>query len=133
MKTACVITFFALFCLSACSTVGSEYAKAHPALTQAQRQILINGKIPGGLAVDGMTKEQVRLAIGNPVSVERYNGGEAWIYLHEKMSGNTPPGQETASRPGPDAMGPRHRKNEKTTIFFQGDRATHTQISEERL
>jgi outer membrane protein assembly factor BamE (lipoprotein component of BamABCDE complex) len=128
MKTICFIASLILLCFSGCSTPGSAYASAHPELSSAHRDILANGKIPGGLAVDGMTKEEVRLAVGSPAKVESFDGGEAWVYLQETfLNGNA----GSASNPISGELGARQMMNEKTTVFFQGNRATHAQISTE--
>lgn len=64
VKAACILVSFAIIFLSGCSTPSSQYVKAHPELPSAHRKILITGEIPGGNAVEGMTKEQIRLAVG---------------------------------------------------------------------
>jgi hypothetical protein len=136
MKTARIFAALAFLCLPGCSTPGSEYAKAHPELPPAHREILKNGKAPGGLAVEGMTKEQVRLALGNPTTLEHFNEGDAWIYAHESPA-DGPAEKEDSGMGGrgskkAGASAARAMMVEKTTIFFHGDRATQAQISKER-
>jgi len=142
MKAVHCIAVLFTCCLTGCSTPGSAYAKAHPELSPAHRQILLTGTIPGGLAVEGMTKEQVRLAIGNPTRLEKYNGQDVWIYVHQRFvdispaddpheqyntgSNNQRNFTETAN------LGVRPSVNEVTTVFFNGERATQAQISRER-
>lgn len=99
------------------------------------------GKIPGGLAVEGMTKDQVRLAVGNPATVEKLDGQDAWIYFGNGLSETS--AFNTYSSPSTSASDRDRnftesenflasRKVTKTTVFFHGDRAVRTQISEER-
>lgn len=118
MKSLWLVALLALSCLSGCSTPGATYAKAHPELLPTHRQILIDGKVPGGGAVEGMTQEQVRLAIGNPATFEKINGEDAWIYPHERL-------REISTRD--DFISP---ADEKMTIFFHGDRAEYAQITD---
>lgn len=117
MKSLGFIALLSLSLLAGCSTPGSTYAKAHPELSSAHRQILVEGKIPGGSAVGGMTQEQVRMAIGNPSTFEKINGEDAWVYDHETFPaiGTKDDFASTA--------------NQKMTIFFRGDRAEYAQIT----
>lgn len=142
MKAACFTIALAISCFSGCSTPGSRYAKGHPELSAVHRQILTTGNVPGGFAVGGMTKEQVRLAAGNPARVERFDGQEAWVYVHERFLDIDPhddPGAKFGSASNNQRnftetanLGPRPSANEVTTVFFKGDRATHTQLSQQR-
>ena len=142
MKAACLIASLAIACLSGCSTPGSQYAKAHPELSAVQRQILISGEIPGGNAVEGMTKEQVRLAVGNPTSVEKINGQDIWVYVREKSLETSPandPSNIYGSGPNKQQnftetaiIGPQPIIIEAKGVFFKGDRATITQIRRQR-
>ena len=142
MKTACFIASLAIVCLSGCSTPGSQYAKAHPELSPAHRQILTTGTIPGGGAVEGMTKEQVRLAAGNPVRVEKLSGQDVWVYVRERFL-DIDPRNDPSVKFGSGSnsqqnftetsnLGPRPSIHEVKSIFFNGERATHTQLSRER-
>lgn len=89
-----------------------------------------------------MTKEQVRLAAGNPARVEKMNAEEVWVYVHERFLDIDPhddPSAKFGSGPNNQRnftetanLGPRPVINEVKAIFFKGDRATHTQISQER-
>jgi outer membrane protein assembly factor BamE (lipoprotein component of BamABCDE complex) len=142
MKAARLLAILAVSCLSGCSTPGSQYARAHPELSPEHREILVTGKVPGGLAVDGMTKEQLRIAVGNPTKVESFNGQDAWVYVQQRFLEVSPrddPGSQFGSGANSQRnftetanLGPRPSVTEVTTIFFHGDRATHTQISHER-
>lgn len=142
MKASCFAVALSILCLQGCSTPGSQYAKAHPELPPSHRQILSTGEVPGGIAVAGMTKDQIRLAKGNPTRLETLNGQDVWVYIHKKLPDMTSQGDR--SSPFSSGMssqhaiaetanlGSRHTVNELTTIFFEGDRATYTQLSRER-
>ena len=132
----------ALLCFTGCSTPGSQYAKAHPELPPAHRQILATGEIPGGIAVEGMTKAQIRLAKGNPNRSEMLNGQDVWAYIHNRFT-DILPADDSGPKFGSGSSnqknftetansGVRPTINEVTSIFFNGDRATHAQISQER-
>ena len=105
------------------------------------RQILSTGKIPGGAAVAGMTKEQVKLAVGSPKRTEQAGAGEAWLYVHQRFLDTSPrEDADAAFDTGPDRqrnftetahLGPRPSVIEKATVFFRGDRATHVVIGRE--
>jgi hypothetical protein len=129
--------------LAGCANPGRSYAGRHPDLPAAHRQILLSGKIPGGTAVEGMTHEQVKIAMGGfPQTLDRVNNEEAWVYVRKKLvateltTADYGPRDSGAGRRDPfmasDNTGPQTDVNEKTTVFFQGDRATHAQITEER-
>ena len=131
----------AISCLVGCASPRTAYAKAHPELSPTHRQILMTGKIPGGMAVGGMTKEQVKLAVGNPKRLEQTPAGDVWVYVHERFLDISPadaPG--AAYGTGPNAqrnftettnLGPRPSVRETARVFFRGDRATHVQIGRE--
>ena len=133
----------AIVVLTGCANPGQSYANKHPELSAAHRQILTRGSIPGGDAVAGMSREQVKLAMGgDPATFDKINGEDAWVYVHKKMVGNS--SFDGGERPGNSRMetdhsfsqtenlGPRLDVDVKTTVFFQGDRATHAQVGEER-
>lgn len=128
--------------LASCTTPGQSYVGKHPELSAAQRQILSSGKIPSGDAVAGLTHDEVRLAMnGAPAIFDKIDGQEAWTYLRKNTlppdsieAPRAPAGSSlnthdafSAPNPGLDVDG-----MVKTTIFFQGDRATHADISQEK-
>lgn len=128
--------------LGACANPGSSYASKHPELPAAHRQILLRGKIPSGDAVAGMTRAQVKLAMGSdPTTFDKINGEDAWIYVRKKAVGRE--SFEDLSRSGSSSMENTHSFTEstdfsprvdidlKTTIYFQGDRATHAESTGE--
>jgi hypothetical protein len=135
MKAAYSIAVSVSLCFAGCSSPGSQYASAHPELSKAHREILRTGKMPGGSPVEGMTKEQVRLALGPPSRMN--GGGDVWVYVRER-SPDMGPGQGAGGPGGNDphaGNGPPGRPpmvNELTMVFFQKDRAMYTQISRER-
>lgn len=142
MKVASFLAALAIACFSGCSTPGSQYAKAHPELSRAHRTILTTGIIPGGGDVGGMSKGLIRLAAGDPARVEKVNGGDVWVYVRERLMDMSPgddPHAQFGSGPNKQRnftetaqLGPRPMIKEVTSIFFQGDRATHAAISQER-
>ena len=144
MKAAIhVIVLFALCFFSGCATPGSSYASAHPGLSPAHRQILIAGRIPSGDTVAGMTHEQVTIAMGRaPSTFDKIDGQDVWIYVRSKSAelnvrddfGYTSGSSFSSHRnfTKPEDIGPRADPKVKTTIFFQGDRATRAQVIEER-
>jgi outer membrane protein assembly factor BamE (lipoprotein component of BamABCDE complex) len=85
-----------------------------------------------------MTRAQVKLAMGgDPATFDRINGEDAWVYVHKKMVGNSAfdEGEHAGNSrmendhsfsPTED-LGPRKDVEVRTTVFFQGDRATHAQ------
>ena len=133
-----VFALFAASAFAACSNPGLDYANKHSELTPVQRQIITSGKIPAGDAVAGLTHDQVKVAMrGFPNTFDKVNGEEAWIYVRKKA---LPVGEEqvpspSARRDSPDASFPAagvYDMNERTTVYFQGDRATHAEVTQEK-
>ena len=124
-----------------CATPGARYAKAHPELSAAHRQIITTGRIPGGTAAAGMTREQVQAAVGNPRQREPLNGGEVWLYEHERFMDISPRDDAGAAfSSGPNSqrnftetanLRPRPSVVEKARVFFRGDRVTQVQLTRE--
>ena len=141
MQLPAFIAAVALSCLAGCAGPRVAYAKSHPELSPAHRQILLSGKIPAGMAASGMTKEQVKLAVGSPKRLEQTPAGDVWAYVHERFLDVSPaddPG--TAYGTGPNAqrnftetanLGPRPSVKEVARVYFRGDHATHVQIGRE--
>ena len=131
------------FLISGCSTERSSYASSHPELPEAHRQIFRNGTIPGGNAVAGMTREQVRIAMGSgPTTFDVIEGQDVWIYTRRKPL-ETDLAEDFGNSASSAFSGNRSMKKQKpagrqmnptvkTTIFFQGDRATHAQVTDGR-
>ena len=141
-KLSALIAAAAILHLAGCaSSPRIAYAKAHPELAPAHRQILLSGKIPGGMAAEGMTKEQVKLAVGSPKRLEQAGTGDVWVYVHERFLDISPADASGAAYgTGPNAqrnftetanLGPRPSVRETARVFFRGDRATHVQIGRE--
>ncbi len=142
MRILLTTAAFAAALLAGCASPGSAYVRAHPELSPAHRAILRTGNIPGGNAVEGMTREQVILAAGRPDFAEKEGKTERWSYTHTHFRNMTP--DEDPSRlygsgfntgknwTETQALGERPSVTVRTTVFFNGDRATHTQISERR-
>ena len=141
MKTFWLLAGIAISCLAGCASPGATYARAHPELSPMHRQILMSGKIPGGVAAAGMTMEQVKVAVGNPRQREPLNGGEVWIFVHERFVDISPRDDAGAAfSSGPNSqrnftetanLGPRPSVIEKARVFFRGDRVTQVQITRE--
>ena len=128
--------------LTGCANPGNSYAAQHPELPAAHRQILLRGKIPSGDAVAGMTRAQVKIAMGgDPTTFDKINGEDAWIYARKKGVGResfddlgrsgSATLENTHSFTQGNDFSPRVDVELKTTVFFQGDRATHAQSMEE--
>jgi len=138
MKIVRFIAVLAIFCISGCSTPGSKYASAHPELSPAHRQILASGKAPSGSAIEGMTKQQVQLALGRPATIETAGQQDVWTYVRETIAGNASSNlYNSASGFGSTGnlmlhSGSQQTTIEKTKVFFQGDRANLTEVSAER-
>ena len=140
--SACLPLLLIGLLLASCTTPGQSYVSKHPELPATHRQIMASGKIPSGDAVAGMTHEEVRLAMnGAPATFDKINGEEAWIYYRKNtvMSDTIEPPKAT---PGSSldnhepfsapSTGLETDGVVRTTIFFQGDRATHADVSKEK-
>jgi len=137
------ISAFVPLLFSGCATPGSSYAKSHPELPPAHRQILTSGKIPNGDAVSGMTREQVRLAMqSGPTSFDKWNGEDVWAYVDDAPLNSASRNDFSYT---PQSSFDNHRtltetddfrgsseSHRRTLIFFQGDRATHARVVEDR-
>ncbi len=125
--------------LSGCATPAQTYAKQHPELSPQQLQILNTGRIPDGTAVAGMTQEQVKIAMGiEPAQYTKADGQDAWVYVQKRLSTTG----ITAIDPTIDRRDKRSRQSlmegeshapadqalTKTTVYFQGDRATRAEV-----
>jgi hypothetical protein len=121
--------------LAGCANPGKSYADRYPELPAAHREILARGKIPSGDAVAGLTREQVKLAMGgDPTTFDKIGNEDAWIYIRKKAVGVEE--FEEFSRTGSSRMESTHSYTQssdfaprvdvelKTTVFFKGDRAT---------
>ena len=134
--------------LSGCATPGQTYASQHPELSAEQRGIFQSGKIPNGSAVAGLTREQVRLIMGrDPSQFTKVNGEDAWVWVRERMPVAGPAEEQMGaemgvvgrdsggggvSRYGTEAAGnsaSRETKPARTTVYFQGGRATRAEVT----
>ena len=97
--------------------------------------------MPTGDAVAGMTHDEVKLAMhGYPTTFDRINAEEAWVYVTKKAVATTDRDLDATTssngKPEPfsasDNPGAEKNINVKTTVFFQGDRATHAETTEEK-
>lgn len=141
MKCHWLFGVLAVSGFAGCSTPGAMYVKAHPELSPVHRQIITTGRIPGGTTAAGMTMEQVTAAVGNPRQREQLNGGEVWLYVHERFLDISPRDSAGAAfSSGPNSqrnftetanLGPRPSVVEKARVFFRGDRVTQVQLTRE--
>ncbi|HEV7405034.1 MAG TPA: hypothetical protein VGO11_18975 [Chthoniobacteraceae bacterium] len=142
MKLALPLTLALMgILLASCTTPGKSYAGKHPELSAAHRQILASGKMPAGDAVAGLTHDEVRIAMnGAPATFDKINGEEAWIYLRKNtvVSDIEPPHPSPGSTLDHESFSPMPGTDletdgmVKTTIFFQGGRATRAEVSLEK-
>jgi hypothetical protein len=128
--------------LVSCANPGKSYATSHPELSPAHRQIFSRAEIPSGDAVAGLTRAQVKIAMGrDPDTYDKVGNEDAWIYVRKKGVGRE--SFDDLGRSGSGSMedsrsftqssdfSPRVDVDVKTTVFFAGDRATHAQVTEE--
>ena len=142
MKNIVLVIAAASICLFAgCSTPARDYAAKHPELSPAHRQILMNGKIPDGDAVAGMTRDQIQLVMGQDATqYTKVDGHDAWIYVKKKLVSepftavSSSMGQtqhDVRNRDGAEdapTQPPEGDRTVKTTIIFDGDVATHAEV-----
>jgi hypothetical protein len=134
----------ALSLLAGCADAGQTYAKSHPELSAVQRRILATGRIPNGTAVAGLTKEQVRIAVGSdPATFEKAGGEDVWIFSHKKAVAKDPTFANTPadavldrshgySETDTEQNAPRVDVDVNTSVYFQGDIATRAETKEIR-
>jgi outer membrane protein assembly factor BamE (lipoprotein component of BamABCDE complex) len=123
-----------------CATPGQTYARQHPELPPQQLQIFNTGKIPDGTAVAGMTQEQIKLVMGvEPTQYTKIEGQDAWVYVQKKLStaGILSSNDSVLDRRDVrskhslaegESHAPSDQAQTKTTIYFQGDRATKADV-----
>ena len=134
-----VILTPALF-LGCQSSPGKTYAKQHPELTPQQREIFMKKKVTDVSAVAGLTKEQLRIALGEPTQFENVEGVESWIYIRRNtemdaennmravMSGTDRGSMSGAGIGGTHPSDYVPVNNLRTTIFFNGNTATRATV-----
>jgi outer membrane protein assembly factor BamE (lipoprotein component of BamABCDE complex) len=134
----------ALCLLAACTNEGQIYAKKHPELNPVQRRILATGIIPDGAAVAGLTRDQIRMAMGtDPYTFDRVGDEDTWVFSHKKAVARDP---VFANSPADSVLDKAHGYTEtetdqntprvdvdvKTTVYFEGNIATHAHTIEEK-
>ena len=144
--------FVIVAALSGCTTPGQTYAGQHPELSAEQRKIFLAGKIANGDPVAGLTREQIRLIMGrDPSQFTKVNGEDAWVWVREGLPVVGPAeeqmgtelggvgrdsGGSGASRYGTEVSGNSATTETvpwRTTVYFQGNRATRAVVSERRF
>lgn len=140
MKYTIPSLLLAMTCvLTGCTSPGQAYAKRHSELSAAQVQIMNTGKVPDGTAVAGMTREAVQLALGEPMQYTKVDGHDAWVYVQKRLSTYGINSANDATFDHRDlrsqhslAEGENHAPQDqsmtKTTIYFDGDRATRADV-----
>src|SRR4051812_31027937 len=136
-----VLLLLAGMLMLGCANAGQTYARQHPELTAAQRQILATGKIPSGDAVAGLTRDQIRVAMGGPPAVfDKVDGLETWSYIKKQTAMLDPAtngSDSSANRARPTDLRREFddaglNVNVRTTIYFQGDRAMRAEVTQEK-
>lgn len=142
-RKAVVAALASLLLFSGCTTPRQAYVSQHPNLTPDQRRILVTGKLVDRDPVAGMTREEIRLTMGvDATQTTSINGEDALIWLKRKpeplsmmegtdrASGGTGSGS-FSNIPRETDQTPAKKVNIRTTVFFQGDLATHVDVREE--
>lgn len=137
-----VLALAATLLCAACTSSQQTYVAHHPELSPEQKKMIVLGKITDQAAVAGMTREQICLAMGGePSQLTKINGEDAWVWLKSKPPeladfrepDRTNTGSGNMSRPQQfmDEPEPAARPKMRTTVFFDGDKATHVDVTEE--
>jgi len=138
MKILILLFSLSVLYLSAgCTTTtpGQAYAKQHPELTEAQRKIFLDGLIPDGDDVKGLTKEQIRIAMhSDPAQFDRIDGMEAWVFVKPPVGATLDELRSGAAGLAPGSSNSaiedtRDKRGKKTTVLFDGGRAVRATVS----
>jgi len=147
MKPTVFLPLLAILCaFCGCANSGQTYAGKHPELSTDHRKILTTGKIPEGTAVAGMTREQVRAAMGvDPVQFTKVDDQDAWVFVKEqgKYAGPADDAYHSGEGGTSDSWFSREptgaptgandpKKNVRTTVIFNGERAVRAEVSLEK-
>ncbi len=124
-----------------CASPAQTYVTQHPNLSSQHQQILNTGKIPDGDAVAGMTREEIQLTMKGvePTQYLKVEGHDAWVYVQKKLS---PMGISSAndatfdhrdvrsrhSMAEGETHAPQDQGQTKTTVYFDGDKATRADV-----
>jgi len=141
--TIAFMVLLTAFLYSGCETPGAAYVKQHPELTPQQRQIFIDKKVADVKAVAGLTKAQIRVALGEPTQFDTIEGDDVWIYIQSKSGGSGPASQlpnsgQQAAGAELGGMAPAQGSSGtntgamRTTIFFDGDQAIRATVAYEQ-
>ena len=127
-----------VFLVSGCVNPAVGYIKQHPELTENQKKMFLEKRIYAGTDVAGLTKDQIRKIMGGkePTQYTKSQGVDAWIYEKEAafVANELAPqlGGGPAAQMGIkiEPTDPSTLRNfTVTTIFFNGDVATHAEQS----
>ena len=139
MKHALFLLPLAL--LAGCANPGQSYVQQHPELTAEQRKVMAAGRLKNGDAVAGLTREQMRLVMGrDPDQFTKIGDEDAWVWMRVKVLGFGPGLAQPVDEAGtgrrdetlrgvPDA-GPATTGQERTTVYFQANRATRVVVGD---
>ena len=127
--------------LVGCANPGQTYVQQHPELSAEQRKIMAAGKLANGDAVAGLTREQVRLVMGrDPDQFTKIGGEDAWVWMRVKVIGFGPgvaqplddagTGRRDETPRGVPDAGLTTTGHERTTVYFQGNRATRVVVGD---
>ena len=146
MRTLSLLPIFAIVLLiSGCASPRRTYVSQHPDLPEDHKRILLSGAIKYGDPVVGMTKEEISLTMGKPPTrTDVINGEEAWIWVQVKEHAaradpwdptnidSVDAGATQATRRKGNMAAPGKREV-KTTVFFDAERANRVQVDEDTL
>jgi len=132
-----------LVLLAACTNEGQTYVKSHPELSPEHRRIMASGKIPDGAAVAGLTRDQIRIAMGtDPYTIDREGSEDVWVFSHKKAIAKNPEFNNTSDQvldkthgygeSHTDENAPRVDVDVKTSVYFDGNIATRARTVEEK-
>jgi hypothetical protein len=140
---AFVILCAAVSFLAGCATPQQTYLSQHPELSAEQRKIIAAARLSDRDAVAGMTREQIRLTMGtDPTQLTSINGEDAWVWVQRKGGSGTFEPMEPSVEPGAASFSKVKRSSDpvvtprvevRTTVFFQGNLATHVDVTESPL
>jgi hypothetical protein len=146
MRTLSLLPIFVVALLIfGCASPRGTYVSQHPELPVDHRRIILSGTIKYGDPVVGMTKEEISLTMGKPPTrTDSINGEEAWIWVQVKEHAARADPWDATNIDSVDAgatQGSRRKGNMaapgkrevKTTVFFDGERANRVQIDEDAI
>jgi hypothetical protein len=95
--------------------------------------------VPDGDAIAGMTRDQVQIAMGvEPAQYTKVDGHDAWVYVRKNLvatpltADSTPQIDRQENRNKGSMLDtpnqvPQNQEQTKTTVYFEGNVATHAE------